>query len=314
MGKIAFIFSGQGAQYTGMGKEIYENFDVCKNIYDEANEALGFDLRDMCFNADQDELNKTENTQPAILTTSIAIMQVLKEKGISPDVTAGLSLGEYSALVCAEAIDFKSAVKLVRKRGKFMQEAVPEGEGTMAALIGLDREQVKEVCNRAGEFGIVEVANLNCPGQIVIGGQVKAIENAVEIAKELGAKKAIRLKVSAPFHTSMLKAAADNLGRELEQININDLEIPVVTNVTANYIENKNDVKELLTTQVMKSVLWEDSIRKMIDDGVDIFVEIGPGTVLKGFNRKIDRKVTSLNVEDMKSLKKTLEKLEELTC
>ncbi|WDV45509.1 ACP S-malonyltransferase [Clostridiaceae bacterium M8S5] len=314
MGKIAFIFSGQGAQYSGMGKEFYENYEESKNIYERASKVLGYDIAKMCIEGTQEELNKTENTQPAILTTSVAILEILKKKGIKADVVAGLSLGEYSALVASESLEFEEAVSLVRKRGKYMQEAVPQGKGTMAAIIGLDKDDVNKICEDVKEIGIAEISNLNCPGQIVIGGETESILKAMELSKEAGAKKVIQLKVSAPFHTSMLKPASDKLNEELENVEIKELKLPVVSNVTADYVIDKNNVKELLTKQVMKSVLWEDSIKKMIKDGVDTFIEIGPGNVLKGFNRKIDKKVTSLNIEDIKSLNKTIEKLEEIVC
>lgn len=314
MRKLAFIFSGQGSQYTGMGKELYENYEVSKKVFDRANEILGYDLKTMCMTGNEHDLNKTENTQPAILTTSIAILEILKNKGINADITAGLSLGEYSALVYSGAIDFEDAVQLVRKRGKFMQEAVPEGKGTMAAIIGLDKKSVLEICEKAKTVGIVEVSNYNCPGQIVIGGEVDAVLKACEYAKNSGAKKAVQLKVSAPFHTSMLKPAAEELEKELKKVEIKEFDIPVISNVTAQYVSDKSEIKGLLTKQVMNPVLWEDSVRKMINDGVDIFIEIGPGKTLRSFVRKIDKNVTALNVEDIKTLNKTLEKLEEMVC
>ncbi|MBU3129033.1 ACP S-malonyltransferase [Clostridium tagluense] len=309
MSKIAFIFPGQGAQYIGMGKELFENIEECRNIFNIADSELGFELSKLCFEGTQEELNITENTQPAILTTSIAALVALSQKGIKCDVTAGLSLGEYSALVCSGAMDFKDAVKLVKKRGRFMQQAVPVGIGTMAAIIGLTTNCVEEVCIEARASGIVEISNLNCPGQIVIAGEIAAVELACAVALEKGAKKAVILPVSAPFHTSMLKPAAEKLEIELENINLKDIIVPVMTNVNGDYVKNKDDIKANLKLQVMSCVLWETIIRNMIKDGVDTFVEIGPGKVLRGFIKNIDRKLTVLNVEDMVSLDKAVEVL-----
>jgi [acyl-carrier-protein] S-malonyltransferase len=307
MSKIAFIFPGQGAQYIGMGKELFENIDVCKNIFNIADKELNFELSKLCFEGTDSELNITENTQPAILTTSIAALMALKEHGIKCDVTAGLSLGEYSALVCSGAMEFKDAVKLVKKRGRFMQEAVPVGIGTMAAIIGLEANLVEKACIEAETSGIVEIANLNCPGQIVIAGEIAAVELACEYAKEKGAKRAIMLSVSAPFHCSMLKPAAEKLEIELENIVLGDMIIPVMTNVNGDYVKSTSDIKGNLKLQVMSSVLWETIIKNMIKDGVDTFVEIGPGKVLCGFVKKIDRKLTVINIEDMASLAKAIE-------
>ncbi|RXE59767.1 ACP S-malonyltransferase [Acetivibrio mesophilus] len=309
MGKLAFLFSGQGAQYVGMGKQIADEYKSADAIFDEASEALGFDVKKMVFEGDDETLKITENTQPTILTTSVALLQPLLEKGIKPDVVAGLSLGEYSAHVAAGTMTFKDAVSLVRKRGKFMQEAVPVGVGTMAAILGLDSQAVKECCKKASSEGIVEPANFNCPGQITVAGEIKAVEKAVEIAKEMGAKRAMLLAVSAPFHCSMLKPAGDKLEVELEKVSLNDMQVPVVTNVTAEYILDSSKVKELLVRQVSSSVLFEDSIKNMIEDGVDTFVEIGPGEVLSGFVKKINKEMKTLNVEDIESLNKTLQEL-----
>jgi [acyl-carrier-protein] S-malonyltransferase len=306
MNKIAFVFAGQGAQYVGMGKELADNIPVCREVFEEADKALGFEISKICFEGTKEELDKTENTQPAILTTSIAALKALEESGIKPDVVAGLSLGEYSALVCSGALNFSDAVKLVKKRGKFMQEAVPVGVGTMAAILGLGAEDVKAVCAEAKDLGIVEPANFNCPGQIVIGGEIEAVKLASDKAKERGGK-VIPLSVSAPFHTSMLKPAAIKLEEELKAVKLGEIKTPVVTNVTGDYVKESVNIKELLKKQVMSSVLWENSIKRMIEDGVDTFVELGPGKALSGFVKKIDRKAMVVNVEDLKSLEKALE-------
>ncbi|MGE5614217.1 MAG: ACP S-malonyltransferase [Bacillota bacterium] len=309
MGKLAFLFPGQGAQYVGMGKQIASEFRAASDIFDQASEALDMDVKKLVFEGDEEALKITENTQPAIVTTSIACLMPLAEKGIKPDFTAGLSLGEYSAHVASGTIDFKTAVSLVRKRGRYMQEAVPLGVGTMAAIIGLSADDVKECCRTASEYGTVEPANFNCPGQISISGEVKAVEKAMELCLMKGAKRAVPLSVSAPFHCSLMKPAGERLEKELENIKFMDFKVPLVSNYTAQKVGSPEDIKETLVKQVYSPVLWEDSIRYMLDQGVDTFVEIGPGKVLSGFVKKICKEVRSYNIEDLDSLEKTFHEI-----
>jgi [acyl-carrier-protein] S-malonyltransferase len=289
-----------------MGKEIAENYKVAMDIYETASQRLGIDMKKLCFEGSEEELKKTENTQPSILTTSIAMYEVLKLNGIIPDVVAGLSLGEYSALVASSAMSFSDAVAVVKKRGKYMQEAVPAGEGTMAAVMGMEKDQVIECLKLASGSGVVEAVNYNCPGQIVIAGHTKAVEHACEVLKEKGARRAMLLPVSAPFHSSLLKPAGEKLAKELENVEVMDLKIPVVANVNAQAIKDKNQVKQFLIEQVSSSVLWEDSVRFMIDMGVDTFIEVGPGKSLSAFVKKIDKNVSVFNVEDVQSLENTI--------
>lgn len=296
---IAFVFPGQGAQVVGMGKDFYENSELSKNIFDEAAELLDFDVKKVCFE-ENEAINITEYTQAAMLTTSVAMLEVLKEKGLKPDVCAGLSLGEYCALVASGVMDFEDALKAVRQRGILMQEAVPTGIGAMSAIIGLDADVIAGICDKIDE---VSVANYNCPGQIVITGKKEAVEKANEELKEAGARRCVMLNVSGPFHSEMLKTAGEELYKVLENVELKDFEIPYVTNVTAKYVtnENKNEIKEMLKDQVSSSVLWIQSIENMIEQGVDTFVEIGPGKTLTGFIKKIakavDKEVTTYNVE-----------------
>jgi [acyl-carrier-protein] S-malonyltransferase len=309
--KIAFIFAGQGSQYIGMGKELYDNILVCRETFDKARELLDFDIKELMFNGEKEELDITENTQPAILATSIMAMKALEEKGIRADVVAGLSLGEYSALVAANALSFDEAIPLIRKRGEFMQEAVPVGIGSMAAIIGLELNKIKLALNEASAIGIVEIANYNTHNQIVIGGEKEAVEKARELCLEAGARRAIPLKVSGPFHTSLLESASIKLKEELDKIEFKKPEVKIISNVTADFIENNEEIGELLYKQVKSSVRWSESINKMLDMGIDTFIELGPGKVLSGFIKEISResglKVNIFNVEDIKSLNKTLE-------
>lgn len=312
--RIAFIFSGQGSQYVGMGKELYDNYPVCRDVFDRANEILQFDIKNMIFNGNRGDLDITENTQPAILTTSIAILRILSEKGIHPEMVAGLSLGEYSALVASDSIDFESALKLVRKRGQLMQEAVPSGLGAMAAVIGLNEDIIKSNLESISNKGIVEIANYNTPNQIVIGGEKEAVELAEIYLKEAGARRVIPLKVSGPFHTSMLDEASKKLALHLNGTIFNEPKVKVITNVTGDFIKNKDEIKSLLEKQVKLSVKWSNTIEKMIDEGIDTFIEIGPSKTLSSFVKEISRgkkaKVNIFNVEDLSSLNKTLEGVE----
>ena len=313
MGKLAFVFPGQGSQAVGMGKELFEKYDTVKAIFKAADEALGFSITDMCFNGPEDELKKTYNTQPAILTVSVACHEVLKQHGVTPDIVAGHSLGEYSALVAAGALSFTDAVQLVRKRGQFMQEAVPLGEGSMAAILGLDRDKVIDICRQVeAEVGSVQAVNFNCPGQIVIAGKTVAVEKANELLKAAGAKRAVSLPVSAPFHSTLLQPAARKLAVELDKVGVHDARIPVVFNVNGQITTQGAAIKELLVKQAASPVLWEDCVAQIASFGATTFVEVGPGKVLTGFTKKIAKDVETLNIEDMTSLEKVLDYFKEV--
>jgi [acyl-carrier-protein] S-malonyltransferase len=309
MGKVAFMFPGQASQYPGMGKELAEKFPAARAVFDEADKALGFSISKMCFEGTEDELKLTANTQPAILTCSVAVYRVAAEKGLQPDCVAGHSLGEYSALVAAGSLKFADAVQLVRKRGTYMQEAVPAGAGAMAAILGLSPAVVADACKRAAEGEICAPANLNSPEQTVISGHAGAVKRAVEIASQLGAKRAVILPVSAPFHSSLMMPAQEKLAGDLAKTEFRDLRFPLVTNVDADTITKGEEARDALVRQVSMPVRWEESVRLLIDEGVNTFVEVGPGRVLTGLLRQIERSVAALNIEDEKSLAATLEKI-----
>jgi len=309
MGKVAFVFPGQASQYAGMGKELAEKYPAARAVFAEADKALGFSISKICFEGTEDDLKLTANTQPAILTVSVAVHRVLAEKGLAPDFVAGHSLGEYSALVAAGSLQFADAVVLVRKRGTYMQDAVPAGVGAMAAIMGLSPAVVADACKRAAEGEICSAANLNSPEQTVISGHAAAVKRAVEIASQLGAKRAVMLPVSAPFHSALMTPAQQKLAQDLHKTEFGPLHPPLVTNVDADTIETGAEAREALIRQVTAPVRWEESVRTLIDEGVNTFVEVGPGRVLTGLLRQIERSVAALNVEDEKSLAATLEKI-----
>ena len=300
MTKTAFLFSGQGAQQLGMARDLYDQHESVKTTFDEASKALGYDLRAL-IDHDEEKLNETKYTQPAILTTSVEIMRLLNENGIKPEVVAGLSLGEYSALVASEIIDFQEAVKLVAKRGQYMTEAAPTGSGKMVAVMNTEPALIEEICQKASERGIVSPANYNMPAQIVIGGEVLAVDYAVELLKEAGVRKLIELKVSGPFHTAILKPASEKLALELDKINFKSFELPLISNTSAKVMQ-EDEVKALLTHQVMEPVRFYESVETMQKLGVTRFIEVGPGKVLSGFIKKIDKNAEFTNVCDIATL------------
>lgn len=309
MGKIAFVFPGQGAQKVGMGKEFYDYSPIAKEVFDQASEAVGLDLKALCFEENND-INITEYTQVALLTTSVAIMEVLRDKGLQPDVAAGLSLGEYCALVAADSMSYIDAAKAVRKRGIFMQEEVPAGVGGMAAIMGLDAAEIETAIAGIDE---VQVANYNCPGQIVISGKKEAVEEGAEKCKEAGAKRAVMLNVSGPFHSDLLKGAGTKLEKVLDEIEIKKPKFPYVANVTGGFVTEQAEIEPLLVKQVSSSVRWQQSVETMVADGVDTFIEIGPGRTLAGFNKKIGKAIgkelTTYSVGTIADMETVLEAL-----
>src|ERR1700674_3248852 len=309
MGKVAFVFPGQGSQYPGMGKELADKYPAARAVFEEADKVLGVSIWNICCEGTEEELKLTANTQPAILAVSVAASRVLAEKGITADFVAGHSLGEYSALVAAGALSFSDAIKLVRKRGTYMQEAVPAGEGAMAAIMGLSPAVVTDACKRAAQGQVCAPANLNSPDQTVISGDADAVKRAVELASQAGAKRATILPVSAPFHSALMMPAQEKLEHDLQKIHFDKLRVPLVTNVDADTIETGEQARDALVRQVTAAVHWEESVRLLIEEGVNTFVEVGPGKVLTGLLRQIERSAATLNVEDETSLLKTVEKI-----
>lgn len=305
MGKIAFVYPGQGVQSIGMGKDFYDNSEAAKDIYEKADKVTDFSIKHICFEENR-EINNTEYTQAALVTTYLAMTREIENRGIYPDVTAGLSLGEYAAIAVAGGMRDEDAIKTVRTRGILMNRAVPEGEGTMAAVLGLGAEEIDDVVSTMND---VSVANYNCPGQIVITGKKQAVLSAMKKLEEAGARRTIELNVSGPFHSKFLKDAGEELGETLKGVQLNNLKIPYVTNVTAEYVSDINKTKELLVKQVYSPVRWEQSVRNMIADGVDVFVEIGPGKTIAGFLKKIDKSVKCINISKYEDLEKLNELL-----
>ncbi|MGY5487310.1 ACP S-malonyltransferase [Paenibacillus sp. ALE2] len=312
MGKTAFIFPGQGSQAVGMAKDAYEAVPAATEVFRKADERLGFALSTLIFEGPDTALKQTSNTQPALLTASIALYEAFKEKGIRPDYVAGHSLGEYSALVASGVLTFEDAVETVRARGQFMEQAIPDGQGGMAAVLGADREALAALCRdiitESGQ--LVELANINCPGQIVVSGTKSGVAAVAERVKEAGGKRAITLEVSGPFHSSLMKEAADKLSDKLETVKFAEAQIPVVTNVTAKPVREGSEIRQLLVEQVYSPVLWEDSVAWLLEQGVDTFVEFGPGSVLTGLVKKIDKTVKLYNMSSLESFASITEALE----
>jgi [acyl-carrier-protein] S-malonyltransferase len=303
MSKTAFVFPGQGAQAVGMGRDAYESNSKAKAIFEEADAVLGFQLSDIIFNGPEEALKQTANTQPALLTVSAALLELLADSGLKPDYVAGHSLGEYSALVAAGVISFRDAVATVRARGEYMEQAVPGGQGAMAAVLGAEREALGELCQAvSAEGNVVELANVNSPGQIVVSGSAAGVQSIVARGKEIGAKRVIPLEVSGPFHSSLMKPAAERLGETLAKVELNDAKVPLIANVTAREAVQGEEIRRLLVEQVYSPVLWEDSVRYLIQQGVDTFVEIGSGSVLAGLIKKIDKNVRIISVNSVTAL------------
>ncbi|MGN7763852.1 ACP S-malonyltransferase [Paenibacillus sp. 22594] len=302
MGKIAFVFPGQGAQAVGMGKDVYDALPHSRAVFEKGDEVLGFPLSRLVFEGPDSDLKQTVNTQPALVTTSVAYLEALREHGVNPDYVAGHSLGEYSALVAAGVLSYEDAVSLVRLRGRYMEEAVPGGQGAMAAVLGAEREALTGLCGQISDTGhVVELANVNCPGQIVVSGSKQGVEEVVQRVKEIGGKRAIPLEVSGPFHSSLMKEAAERLAVELGKVNFNTPSVPVIVNVNATAVTEPDEIRELLVRQVFSPVLWQDSVEWLIAAGVDTFVEIGSGNVLAGLIRKIDKTVKVVNINSLES-------------
>jgi len=303
LAKTAFVFPGQGAQAVGMGKDAYDAFENVRDIFQKADQALGMELTKLIFEGPDEALKQTANTQPALLTVSVAYLKLLEESGLMADYVAGHSLGEYSALVAAGVLSFEDAVRTVRSRGLYMEQAVPSGQGAMAAVLGAERDALASLCEAVtAEGSPVELANVNCPGQIVVSGTSQGVQAVVERGKEAGAKRVIPLDVSGPFHSSLMKPAAEQLSATLEGVNLTNAAVPVVANVTAREVTEASAIRELLVEQVYSPVLWEDSVRYLIEQGVDTFVEIGSGTVLAGLIKKIDRNVRVISVNNISAL------------